>query len=77
MKRFCFLSWVLIMTILPLQAMAQDSVKIGCVLPYTGALAWQGQETYRGVQLAAEMQNKRGGVHGKLRPLCICRAYTL
>jgi len=65
MKRFYFLSWALIMTILPLQAMAQDSVKIGCVLPYTGALAWQGQETFRGTQIAADMQNKRGGVLGK------------
>lgn len=46
-------------------AMAQENVKIGCVLPYTGALSWQGQETYRGVQIAAEMQNKRGGVLGK------------
>ncbi len=65
MKRFYFISFVLIMTILPWPAAAQDSVKIGCVLPYTGALAWQGQETFRGVQLAAEMQNKKGGVHGK------------
>jgi branched-chain amino acid transport system substrate-binding protein len=65
MKRFYFISFVLILAILPLPALAQDTVKIGCVLPYTGALAWQGQETYRGVQLAAEMQNKRGGVHGK------------
>ena len=65
MKRVYFISFVLVMTILPWQAVAQDSVKIGCVLPYTGVLAWQGQETFRGVQLAAEMQNKRGGVHGK------------
>jgi branched-chain amino acid transport system substrate-binding protein len=65
MKRGYLISFVLITILLPLPAMAQDSVKIGCVLPYTGALAWQGQETYRGVQLAADMQNKRGGVHGK------------
>ena len=65
MKRLYFVSFVLILAILPWPALAQDSVKIGCVLPYTGALAWQGQETFRGVQLAAEMQNKRGGVHGK------------
>jgi len=65
MKRFFFLSFVLVMTILPFQAVAQDSVKIGCVLPYTGALAWQGQETFRGTQIAADMQNKRGGVLGK------------
>ena len=53
------------MMVLPQGAFSQDVVKIGCVLPYTGALSWQGQETYRGVQIAAEMQNKRGGVHGK------------
>jgi branched-chain amino acid transport system substrate-binding protein len=65
MKKFYWVSLVMILAVLPLPALAQDSVKIGCVLPYTGALAWQGQETFRGVQFAAEMQNKRGGVHGK------------
>jgi hypothetical protein len=62
MRRIQFLILVLVISILPFQAVAQDSVKIGCVLPYTGALAWQGQETFRGVQIAADMQNKRGGV---------------
>ena len=65
MKRAYFLFFTLVLMLIPNQVMGQDTVKIGCVLPYTGALAWQGQETFRGEQIAAEMQNKRGGVFGK------------
>ncbi len=66
MKLTSLMAFVLfLVVVLPQGGFAQDVVKIGCVLPYTGALSWQGQETYRGVQIAAEMQNKRGGVHGK------------
>ena len=47
------------------QAAAEGTVKIGTINPMTGGLALAGQETYRGIEIAAEMQNARGGVHGK------------
>lgn len=54
---------VLILT--PTPAAAKDIVKIGTINPMTGGLALAGQETLRGITIAAEMQNSKGGVHGK------------
>jgi branched-chain amino acid transport system substrate-binding protein len=50
---------------LPGHALAEDVVKIGTINPMTGGLALAGQETFRGIKIAAEMQNEQGGVHGK------------
>jgi branched-chain amino acid transport system substrate-binding protein len=44
---------------------AADAVKIGSLYPRTGNLARVGVECLRGVDLAAEVQNEKGGVLGK------------
>ncbi|MBI4776008.1 MAG: ABC transporter substrate-binding protein [Deltaproteobacteria bacterium] len=50
----------------PAPAAAEDVIKIGTINPMTGGLALAGQETFRGVKVAADMQNARGGVQGKM-----------
>ena len=46
-------------------AIAQDSVRIGAVNPYSGPLALYGDELARGYQLAINERNAKGGVLGK------------
>ncbi|MCB2188268.1 MAG: ABC transporter substrate-binding protein [Deltaproteobacteria bacterium] len=46
-------------------AQAADTVKIGSIVPLSGGLALEGRETFRGIEIAADMQNARGGVHDK------------
>ncbi|WP_042346968.1 ABC transporter substrate-binding protein [Bacillus massiliigorillae] len=43
---------------------ASDTLKIGALFPLTGNLALLGEESYRGVELAIEQINKKGGVAG-------------
>src|SRR5712671_5568893 len=38
--------------------------KIGALFPFSGPLAFLGQETFRGASIAAEMINAEGGVLG-------------
>lgn len=44
---------------------AQETIKIGAINPYSGALAQFGDEVTRGYELAAEALNAKGGVNGK------------
>lgn len=46
-------------------ALAQEVQKIGVILPYTGNLAWYGQEIGRGYELAAAKINASGGINGR------------
>jgi len=50
-------------------AMAQlpSSLKIGVVMPLTGALASPGNEVKEGADLAAELVNKKGGIKSKTK----------
>jgi branched-chain amino acid transport system substrate-binding protein len=41
---------------------AEDSVKIGVVLPFTGPIAFDGKLTFKGIQLAQKQLNEAGGV---------------
>lgn len=45
-------------------AAAQDTVKIGALMPMTGDLAAYGETSYNGVKLAADQINAAGGVLG-------------
>jgi len=67
MKRTCLFCCIclLMLLVVPLQGFSAEKVKIGVIVPFTGGLSYEGQETWRGVKLAADMQNMRGGVHGK------------
>jgi len=51
--------------VIPCQVFSADTVKIGAIVPFTGGLSYAGQETFRGIKIAADMQNASGGVHGK------------
>lgn len=44
---------------------AQETIKIGTVFPMSGPLASMGMESVRGYQIAARVQNERGGILGK------------
>ena len=46
-------------------AVAQDSLRIGAINPYSGPLALYGDELARGYQLAVAERNAKGGVLGK------------
>ena len=48
-----------------LSAGAQEPIKIGVLLPFTGPLATNGIETWEAMQIAREMINERGGVNGR------------
>ncbi|MET0724432.1 MAG: ABC transporter substrate-binding protein [Tardiphaga sp.] len=44
---------------------AQEPIKIGVLLPFTGPLAKNGIENWEAMQIAREMINERGGVNGR------------
>jgi len=46
-------------------ALAADVIKIGVVAPLTGSFADEGNEMYRGVEMAVEQLNAKGGILGK------------
>jgi branched-chain amino acid transport system substrate-binding protein len=48
-------------------AQADDTIKIGFVGAFTGALAPYDQPTLQGIQLAVDEINKAGGIDGKLK----------
>ncbi len=61
-----FLAVILtILATFPLQAGAADTVRIGMLVPFTGPLALEGNRTWMGFQIAADMVNDRGGLWGK------------
>ena len=45
-------------------AQAQEPIKIGVLLPFTGPLAKNGIENWEAMQIARDMINERGGVNG-------------
>jgi len=51
----------------PIAAQAEDTIKIGFVGAFTGALAPYDQPTLQGVQLAVDQINKAGGIDGKYK----------
>jgi branched-chain amino acid transport system substrate-binding protein len=51
---------------LPLKsAIAEDTIKIGVLEPFTGPWAKNGNESYVAMEIARDMINKKGGVRGK------------
>ncbi|WP_054033048.1 ABC transporter substrate-binding protein [Desulfatitalea tepidiphila] len=49
----------------PVQAEAEDVIKLGTIFSRTGALANLGLDSWRGAEMARIMQNKKGGLLGK------------
>ena len=50
--------------LLPLQVVAQDTIRIGVTQPLTGAFAASGNYVAQGAKIAEEDVNKAGGVLG-------------
>lgn len=48
-----------------LPALAQEPIKIGVLLPFTGPLAKNGIENWEAMQIARDMINERGGINGR------------
>jgi branched-chain amino acid transport system substrate-binding protein len=46
-------------------AVAQDTLRIGAINPYSGPLALYGDELARGYQIAIDQRNAKGGVNGR------------
>ncbi|NQU16159.1 MAG: ABC transporter substrate-binding protein [Desulfobacteraceae bacterium] len=55
---FCLI-WI------PLSAHAGEVIKVGVLLPLSGALAYEGGEVFKGFEVARIEQNKKGGLLGK------------
>lgn len=49
----------------PVLSGAQETVRIGLLVPFTGGLAMEGNRTWMGFQVAADMVNDKGGLWGK------------
>ena len=47
------------------QANAQETIKIGVLLPLTGPFAKNGIENWEAMQIARDMINERGGINGR------------
>ncbi|HWL75565.1 MAG TPA: ABC transporter substrate-binding protein, partial [Burkholderiaceae bacterium] len=47
------------------QAQAQETIKIGVLLPLTGPFAKNGIENWEAMQIARDMINEKGGVNGR------------
>lgn len=54
-----------IMLALTMSARAQEPIRIGVLLPFTGPLAKNGIENWEAMQIARDMINERGGVNGR------------
>src|SRR6201996_8861867 len=67
MRRFLGLSALFIglMMALTVPAGAQEPIKIGVLLPFTGPLAKNGIENWEAMQIARDMINERGGINGR------------
>ena len=50
---------------LTMGARAQDPIRIGVLLPFTGPLAKNGIENWEAMQIARDMINERGGINGR------------
>ncbi len=67
MRHFLRLSVVFagIMLATTITAFAQEPIRIGVLLPFTGPLAKNGIENWEAMQIARDMINERGGVNGR------------
>src|ERR1700761_9158973 len=67
MRRFLGLSALFtgLMLALTVPAGAQEPIKIGVLLPFTGPLAKNGIENWEAMQIARDMINERGGINGR------------
>jgi branched-chain amino acid transport system substrate-binding protein len=54
-----------ILSALTVGAKAQEPIRIGVLLPFTGPLAKNGIENWEAMQIARDMINERGGVNGR------------
>jgi branched-chain amino acid transport system substrate-binding protein len=54
-----------IMLFFAMNANAQEPIRIGVLLPFTGPLAKNGIENWEAMQIARDMINERGGVNGR------------
>ncbi len=62
------ISWVVLLALLaafPMSAGAAETLRIGMLVPFTGPLALEGNRTWMGFQIAADMVNDKGGIWGK------------
>ncbi len=60
-----FFSLTLMAAFLPASAPAKEVIKIGVLLPFTGPMAFGGNEVFKGYEVARIEQNKKGGLFGK------------
>lgn len=58
-----FLVSVALLATSPIQA--KEAIKIGVLLPFTGPLAFEGDQAFRGFEVARVEQNEKGGLLGK------------
>src|ERR1700759_1971652 len=58
------LAWLLLPAT-PISASADDSIRIGVLLPLTGPLAKNGLATWEALPIARAMINERGGINGR------------
>ena len=65
MKRVASIVLLLGATALTQSALAQQTIKIGAINPYSGPLALYGTEVTRGYELAVDQANAAGGVLGR------------
>jgi branched-chain amino acid transport system substrate-binding protein len=63
LRLFTMFAGLLLATGLP--AHAQDPIRIGVLLPLTGPLAKNGLENWEALQIARDMIDERGGIHGR------------
>jgi branched-chain amino acid transport system substrate-binding protein len=54
-----------IMLATTITAVAQEAIRIGVLLPFTGPLAKNGIENWEAMQIARDMINERGGINGR------------
>jgi branched-chain amino acid transport system substrate-binding protein len=64
-KRIGIVLASLLLAAASLPAKAQESIRIGVLLPLTGPLAKNGIENWEAMQIARDMINERGGVNGR------------
>jgi branched-chain amino acid transport system substrate-binding protein len=60
-----FLSSIVMLALMTGTAVAQETLRIGAINPYSGPLALYGDELARGYQVAIDQRNAKGGVLGR------------
>ena len=64
MKRALIVGFAVLVTVMAMQSVAQEPIRIGVVGPHTGPAAYDGQSTLIGAQVAADEINAAGGLLG-------------